>query len=117
MSYGEYRQDIIGSKSNDDYSISYEIIDIKKPFLYEFIKNKTVNSRQDEISGDTVFIDHFEPVDPSSWNAEEVYQLHWSGSIMNHYIVCWENRIVEISFYWTPSQEQIHKASQFLMPK
>ena len=75
VSYGEYRQDIIGSKSNDDYSISYEIIDIKKPFLYEFIKNKTVNSRQDEISGDTVFIDHFEPVDPSSWNAEEVYQL------------------------------------------
>lgn len=116
VSYGEYRDENIGSENYSDYSINYEITDVKMSFLYDFIKNKLINSRQDEINGDTLFIDHFEPIDPGVWNAQEAYQLHWSDSILDHYLVCWENRIVEITFYWTPTQEQIQKAAEVLMP-
>ena len=35
---------------------------------------------------------------------------------MNTYLVCWENRIVEIQFYWEPTQEQIQIAAAQLKP-
>jgi len=66
-----------------------------------------LNARQDEIHGDVVFIDHFESIDAGIWKASEAYQLHWSDSILDTYLVCWENRIVEIKFYWAPTPEQI----------
>lgn len=63
-----------------------------------------------------MFVDHFEPVDPALWGAEEAYQLHWSDSILDTYLVCWDNRIVEITFYWQPTQEQIETAAERLGP-
>ena len=32
------------------------------------------------------------------------------------YLVCWEKRIVEIKFYWTPTREQIQIAAERLRP-
>ena len=61
-----------------------------------------------------MFIDHYEAVDASIWNADDAYQLHWSDSVMNTYLIFWENRIVEIKFYWEPTPEQILIASEKL---
>lgn len=116
VAYGDYRQDLLYGQEIRGYDLSYEIIDVKLPILYGFIKDRLVNARQDEVHDNVVFIDHFEPVDPAPWGAEEAYQLHWSDSILNTYLVCWENRIVEIKFYWQPSQEQIQTAAEHLNP-
>lgn len=72
--------------------------------------------RQDEIHDDFVFEDHFEEIDPTPWGAEEAYQLHWSDSILDTYLVCWETRILEIKFYWQPTGEQIQIAAERLKP-
>ena len=64
--------------------------------------------------GEVIFMDHFEPIDPSVWNADEAYQLHWSDTILNTYVVCWDTRIVEIKFYWEASDEEIRTASEIL---
>lgn len=114
--YGDYRQDLLFGQEVKGYDLSYEITDVKLPILYDFIKDRLVKERQDEIHGDFVFEDHFEPADPAPWGAREAYQLHWSGSILNTYLVCWETRIVEIKFYWTPTQEQIRTAAEQLKP-
>lgn len=112
--YGQYRQDLLHGQEVRNYEFSYDIIDIKFPALYGFVRDSLISARQDEVHDDFVFVDHYEPVDPAPWGAEEAWQLHWSDGVLNTYLVCWENRIVEIKFYWTPSKEQIRTAGELL---
>lgn len=116
VAYGDYRQDLLYGQEIRGYRLSYEITDVKLPFLYGWIKDSLIRERQDEIYDDGVFVDHFEPVDPTQWGADEVYQLHWSDSILDTYLVCWDNRIVEITFYWQPTREQLQRAAECLRP-
>lgn len=114
LSLGEYRQDPLFTENVGSYALEYKIIDVKVPALYNFIKNRLINSRHDEVHENVIFVDHYEPADPTLWNAREVYQLHWSDSVLNTYLVCWESRIAEIRFYWEPAPEQIQTAAQIL---
>ena len=107
LAVSEYRQNYIQGGPEGLRDLEYTIIDIKMPALYDTIKESLLNERQDEVYDDYIFTDHYEPVDATIWNANEAYQLHWSGSILNTYLICWENRIVEIKFYWQPTPEQI----------
>ena len=114
VAYGDYRQDLLFGQEINGYELSYEITDVKLPILREFLKGRLLNERQDEVHDDFVFEDHFEPVDPAPWGAEEVYQLHWSDSVLDTYLVFWETRIVEITFYWQPTSEQLRAAAEIL---
>lgn len=114
VAYGDYRQDLLYGQEIRGYDLSYKIVDVKLPILYDFLKNCLINERQDEVYDDVIFVDHFEMVDSAPWSADEVYQLYWSDSILDTYLVCWENRIVEIKFYWQPTQEQIRIAADRL---
>ena len=107
ISRSEYRQDHVKGGPEGLKDLSYTVVDIKHPFLYDTIKQAMLNERRDEVYSDGVFIDHYEPIDAALWEANAAYQLHWSDSIMDTYLVCWENRIVEIKFYWNPTPEQI----------
>ena len=117
LSRTEYSQSPLLTEEASGYDLDYEVVDVKAPFLYEFVKEGILSRRQDEIYDGFVFTDHYEPVDPTPWNAREVYQLHWSGSVMDTYLVCWEGRIVEIRFYWPPTSEQIRRAAEILAPE
>jgi hypothetical protein len=116
VAYGEYEQDTPFTEAQRDYRLEYEITDVKLPYLYDFVKQSLINSRQDEVTDGYVFTDHYEAIDPAPWGADEAYQLHWSGSVLDSYLVCWEGRIVEIKFYWTPTEAQIAKAAEILAP-
>ncbi len=113
----EYRQHSIPVENNKVPDLSYNIIDINVPFLYEFCKQSLLNEHQDEIGDDFIFYDSYFKVDESVWNAKEAYQLRWSDSILDRYLICWENRIVEIKFYWQPTREQIAKVVEILGEK
>ena len=114
VAYGDYRQDLLFGQEIQGYELSYEITDIKLPRLYEFVKERLISQRQDEVHEDFVFVDHYESIDPAAWGAQEAYQLHWSDGVMDTYLICWETRIVEIKFYWTPTSEQIGRAAEIL---
>ena len=114
VAYGDYRQDLLFGQEIQGYELSYEITDVKLPRLYEFVKERLISQRQDEVHEDFVFVDHYEPIDPAVWGAQEAYQLHWSDGVMDTYLICWETRIVEIKFYWTPTSEQIGRAAEIL---
>ena len=107
LSRSEYRQDHVQGGPEGLKDLSYTIVDIKQPFLYDTVKQAMLNERQDEVNGDVIFIDHYEPIDATIWEASAAYQLHWSDSILDTYLICWENRIVEIKFYWDPTPEQL----------
>jgi len=110
LSSTEYRQYAVPADGNDNVDerkLEYTVTEVKQDFLYDFIKRAVLNSRQDEIHDDFVFIDHYEPIDASVWNADDAYQLHWSESVLNTYLIFWGNHIVEIKFYWEPTPEQI----------
>ena len=88
--------------------IEYTVITVNVPGMFNTIKNAIINERQDEVHGDYIFTDHYEPVDAAPWGAEEAYQLHWSGSVLNTYLLVWDERIVEITFYsWEPTPDQM----------
>lgn len=105
--YRQYAVPIDGNDRLDERNLKYTITEVKWDFLFDFTKQAVLDSRQDEIHGDYVFTDHYEPIDASIWNADDAYQLHWSDSVMNTYLIFWKNRIVEIKFYWEPTPEQI----------
>jgi len=114
VAYTEYEQRALYTEPREVPNLRYTIIDIKAAFLRDFIRQSILNSRQDEVHDDFVFTDHYEPVDASIWSADEAYQVHWSGTIMDTYLLFWDNRIVEIKFYWQPTAEQITKAAEVL---
>lgn len=116
LSYGSYRQSLLYTETVDSYQLQYEIIDGKVPALTGFVRDRLLAQRQDEVHDGVVFEDHYEPVDPAPWQAQAVWQLHWNGSVLNAYLVCWEDRIVEITFYWPPTEEQIRQAAEILKP-
>ncbi len=110
LSSTEYRQYAVPADGNDNVDerkLEYTVTEVKQDFLYDFIKRAVLNSRQDEIHDDFVFTDHYDPIDASVWNADDAYQLHWSESVLNTYLIFWGNRIVEIKFYWEPTPDQI----------
>ena len=114
VSFTEYEQRALWTEPQEVPNLSYTIIDVKVAFLQDFIRQSILNSRQDEVHDDFVFTDHYEPVDVSVWGADAAYQLHWSDSIMDTYLLFWDDRIVEIKFYWEPTTEQMEKAAEVL---
>ena len=88
--------------------LQYTITEVKLPFLYDFCKKSLLHDRQDEVvDGQVVLADHYEQVDALTWRANEAFRLYWSGGYLDHYLLCYENRIVEITFSWEPTAEQM----------
>ena len=88
--------------------LEYTITEIRLPFLYDFCKKTLLNERKDEIEGGQVmFADHYELVDASIWQADEAYRLYWSQGYLEHYLLCYDERIIEITFSWEPAPEQM----------
>lgn len=113
--YRQYTVPVDGNDRVDECELEYTVTEVKQDFLYDFVKEAVLNSRQDEIHGDFIFTDHYEPVDPSPWGADGAYQLHWSDTVRNTWLLFRGKRIVEIRFYWEPTPEQIARAAQALL--
>lgn len=117
LSSTEYRQHAIpadGSDVPDGYELEYTIADVRWDALRGLVREAVVNSRQDKVHGDEVFTNHYEPVDPVAWGLDSAYQLHWGNDVLNGYLFFKGSRIVELTFYWEPTPEQITRAAQVL---
>jgi hypothetical protein len=114
LSHSEYRQNHITGGPEGLQDLAYTVIDIKLPFLYNTVEQALLNERRDELHGNTLFINHYEPIDATVWGALAAYQLHWSDSLLHTYLICWEDRIAELKFYWEPTPEQITIAAEKL---
>lgn len=89
-------------------SLSYTLTLIKVPALYSLCKGCILNRWTDTtIEEGIILTNHYERIDAAPWLAEEAYQLHFSEGILNKYLLCYKDRIVEIDFDWTPTVEQM----------
>lgn len=99
--------------------LRYAITEVKLPFIYVFCKESMLNAGKDEqVNGQRVSYVYYEAVDPMPWDAEEAYRLYWSdGYYFERYLLCYERRIVEITFGWEPTAEQMAVAAEKLSGK
>ena len=114
LSQAQYRQRYIQGGPEGLGDLEYTVVDIKLPILYDAVKQSMLNKRQDNEQGKHIFINHYEPVDVTIWNAVEAYQFKTRDGFLNIYLVCWENRIIEINFAWEPTTKEITVAVEKL---
>ena len=114
LSRCEYDQRPLFNQEERDYQLSYTVTNVKLPALYDFIRQSLLKERQDEVIDDYVFVDHYEPLDAAPWGAQAAYQVRRDEDMRDTYLICWERRMVEITFYWTPTPEQIRTAGEIL---
>lgn len=87
----------------------YTVLDVRFSPLYSLCRCWLLSAREDETeNGQVVFIDHYETSDASPWGAKEAYQLRWSTSgLIPYYLLIYGRTIVEISFDFEPTAEQM----------
>ena len=74
--------------------LSYAVIDIKYPALYDVCVEaflKGAGKYNSEIV--------YHEITDEIWGADKVYRLHEGAEYLNTYLLCYENRIVQISLY------------------
>lgn len=99
-------------------SLSYTLTIIKAPALYDWCKDSVLNKREDKVAEDGfVIISHYEEIDAAPWFANEAYQFHFSEGILNKYLLCYDDRIIEIDFDWEPTEEQMRIVAEKLAGK
>ena len=90
--------------------LEYTMTIINVPSLYEMCKKQTIDKKDE--TDNTDIPEGFKRVyleqDPTPWKANEVYRLAYqdSGSL-NSYLLCYDDRIIEISFDWEPTEAQM----------
>ncbi len=91
--------------------LDYTVTIIKTPFLYELCKERLINEK-DETHDNNIpegFKRVYLSIDPDPWGAVEAYQLVYQDTgAMQRYLICYEDRIIWISFDWEIIEE--HKA-------
>ena len=89
----------------------YDIFIPKLPGLYDFcLENIMEDFLEEDPSGEFGYC--FMDSDTSLWGAEKVYQYQMDHREMDRYLVCYEDYIVRITFYWTPEEEQLRTAGE-----
>jgi len=113
ISVSAYRQ------TCDDASFDYEITQIHADFMYILIRDDLMDSIADDVK--------LVPIDAAQWGANEAYRYQVTdyrtngfvityspGDWTNRYFLCYDGCIVDISFNWEPTAEQMAIVGQKL---
>lgn len=111
----EYRQWPL-TEDADWTSLDYEVTDVKMPAVYDLLLRQILKNKDEVDHGEVILVDHYEPIGPGSWYADAAYQLHWGDSTLEHYVLCYGNRIVELPLDWTPTAEQKQTVADVFRP-
>lgn len=99
--------------------LRYTITTVKVPFLYNWCKDQMYRDL-DETDDTGIPVGHrnvLKAVDPASWGANEAYRLYQEeGWYMDWYLLCYEDKVIEIRFDWEPTEEQMAIVGQKLDP-
>lgn len=84
-------------------AMKYELYQVRAAFLYDFFARQmrriALLDSKDGVS--------MTERDPAPWGANAAYQLVAAdGSALNRFVLCYENRLVDIEMNWTLTEEQ-----------
>ena len=98
--------------------LGYTITTVKAPFLYDWCRNLVFQDWDDRNNG--IPEGHrnvYREVDAAPWGANAAYRIYQEeGWWENRYLLCYENRIVEIQFDLEPTEEDMSVVNQKLNP-
>lgn len=99
--------------------LQYTITTVKIPFIYEWCKEQMYWD-MDESRDTDLPVGHrivLQEEDPTPWGANEVYRLyHEVGWYLTRYLLCYDNRIIDIRFDWESTTDDMAIVSQKLNP-
>ena len=97
--------------------MQYRIVHVKASFLYNWVLDLML----EEFDHNYAYPD--EPnwkddrsIDPDPWGAEQAYQLYLGDEAHYRYLLCYEDRIIEIDLDWEPTTEDMAIVNQKLNP-
>lgn len=107
-----------GARDGTGYRVlNYSVVIVKFPALYELCRESLLD-RYDDRDDSRVpegWKRYYVPADPAPWGAQEAYQLvNEDTGPWDRYLLCYEGRLVEIDFDWTPTPEQMALAARRL---
>ncbi len=90
--------------------LEYEIVSVKLPFFYDFCVNAKLREYK---AGDWEWV----PADPAPWGADRAWVLTdaQTGERWDQYLLCGEDRIVDIALTWTPDEGQRRTVGEKLL--
>lgn len=91
----------------EEPSLEYRIVYVKVPLLYGLCENELLETRH-------IGSVHYMPIDSRPWGARAAYRLTGTFRSGSMYLLCYADRIVELSLSWTPTAEQIAVAAEKL---
>lgn len=87
-------------------SLEYTVTVVKVPELYDRCRAQRLAEQTDEShidSAQRICV----PCDAAPWGANEAWQVAWENDVPgDDYLLCYDRTLVEISFNWTPTDEQ-----------
>lgn len=92
--------------------LRYSIVDVKWPALFDLCLHDYLDMYGWEGSKEDKR--YFRQTDDPAWQADAVYQRYRQDDAEDEYILCWDNRIVCISFDGIPTTRQIAVAAEKL---
>ena len=110
---GDYSQRIWGS--SDLPEMSYIVYTTKLPAVYDLCVKKATESKDYPTGVDTdgnEYYDTYVLQDPAPWGAEAVYRKYIAGEAYDHYVLCYENKVVIFQPNWEPTAEQMAKIGE-----
>ena len=107
--------DVEGTSTAPD--LRYTLVTVKAPVLYSWCKEQ-MYYEQDETNSDEWPVGNrmvYKEQDAAPWGAKEVYRLYSEEGWWTYtYLLCYEDRIIEIRFDWEPTAEQMAIVGQKL---
>jgi len=102
--------EVMQNPGNPDipWGMHYTVTKARFPWLIECQRKALL----EELSQEAMPHETYREIDTGKWQAERVYQMYVSGKEKSTYIVCWKDRIAEITFYWSPDSAQIKAAAE-----
>ena len=93
----------------DQPDIRYSIVDVKAPWLNDFVLEKLLETDTDFWSEDiygNITYDEYRQVEAADWGARQAYRLCNGENEMSQFLLCYEDRFVIFDPDWEPTPEQ-----------
>lgn len=98
----------------DAPELNYEIVTTNIPMVYNICLKDYLDKYNYDYDIPKEHKRYFQRADDQVWQAKAVYQLYIDTKASNEYIICWDNRIVNINFHTLPTIDQITTVVQKL---
>ena len=96
---------------SDALELEYEVVTVKASFLYDWCLSTYLRQYTEDTE---IWIREYRPEDPAPWGAQAAYRLWRDGEAYNRWLLCWEDRIVELDADWALTEQQQEIAAEKL---